>query len=45
MVKTIQKYQGAFNTVIERLKQNDSVLAVMVFGSIITGDLWEESDI
>ncbi|MCY6370476.1 nucleotidyltransferase domain-containing protein [Clostridium ganghwense] len=45
MLNTIQKYQDAFNSVIERLKKNDSVLAVMVFGSIITGDLWEESDI
>ncbi|MCY6483597.1 nucleotidyltransferase domain-containing protein [Clostridium aestuarii] len=45
MVKTIQKYQNAFNLLIDRLKNNESVLAVMVFGSVITGDLWEESDI
>src|SRR3712207_802542 len=43
--KTIVQYQKAFNNLISRLKCNDKVLAVMVFGSIITGDLWEESDI
>lgn len=45
MGKTIVQYQKAFNNLISRLKCNDKVLAVMVFGSIITGDLWEESDI
>lgn len=45
MVKSILQYQMAFNTIIERLKDNKSILAVMVFGSIVTGDLWEESDI
>lgn len=43
--RTILQYQKAFNSVIERLKGNDSVLAVMVFGSMVTGDLWDESDI
>ncbi|NEZ45624.1 nucleotidyltransferase domain-containing protein [Clostridium niameyense] len=45
MNKDIIRYQKAFNTIIERLKDNDKVLAVMVFGSMVTGDLWEESDI
>ncbi|HBC96927.1 MAG TPA: nucleotidyltransferase [Clostridium sp.] len=45
MEKTILQYQKAFNVVVKRLKSNDSVLAVMVFGSMITGDLWDESDI
>lgn len=45
MERTIQQYQKAFNTIIDRLKGNESVLAVMVFGSMVTGDLWEESDI
>lgn len=30
---------------MDRLKANKSVLAVMVFGSMVTGDLWEGSDI
>ena len=45
MVKTILQYQKAFNSIIDRLKVNESVLAVMVFGSMVTGDLWDESDI
>ena len=44
MERTILQYQKAFNSIIERLKSNDSVLAVMVFGSMVTGDLWDESD-
>lgn len=45
MNNKILKYQGAFNNVVKKMKNNDSILAVMVFGSIITGDLWKESDI
>lgn len=45
MHETIIQYQKAYNTIIERLKGNDSILAVMVFGSMVTGDLWDESDI
>lgn len=45
MNDNIIRYQAAFNNVIHRLKSNESVLAVMVFGSMVTGDLWEESDI
>jgi hypothetical protein len=39
------QYQKAFNSVIDRIKIDESVLSVMVFGSMVTGDLWEESDI
>jgi uncharacterized protein len=45
MDKTILQYQKAFKSIIERLKNNDYVLSVMVFGSMVTGDLWDESDI
>lgn len=45
MERTILQYQKAFNSIIERLKVNESVLAVMVFGSMVSGDLWDESDI
>ena len=45
MNKTILQYQKAFNSVVDRIKINESVLSVMVFGSMVTGDLWEESDI
>jgi predicted nucleotidyltransferase len=30
---------------VERLKKDNMVLGVMVFGSMISGDFWEESDI
>jgi predicted nucleotidyltransferase len=43
--KTILQYQKVFNSVMDRLKANKNVLAVMVFGSMVSGDLWEESDI
>ncbi len=45
MEKAVIQYQKAFNRIIERLKANEHVLAVMVFGSMVTGDLWDESDI
>jgi predicted nucleotidyltransferase len=45
MERTILQYQKAFNSIIDRLKANESVLSVMVFGSMVTGDLWDESDI
>jgi hypothetical protein len=45
MEKSILQYQKAFNSIVERLRGNSSVLAVMVFGSMVTGDLWDESDI
>ncbi|MDP4143962.1 MAG: nucleotidyltransferase domain-containing protein [Bacillota bacterium] len=45
MTKTILQYQKAFNSITEKLKANKTVLSVMVFGSMVSGDLWEESDI
>ena len=45
MGNIIVQYQKAYNTILEKLKGNESILAVMVFGSMITGDLWDESDI
>lgn len=45
MKKTISQYQKAFTTEIENLKSNKNVLAVMVFGSMVSGDLWDGSDI
>ncbi|GIM28624.1 nucleotidyltransferase [Clostridium polyendosporum] len=45
MAKLIIKYQKAFNSIISKLQDNENVLGVMVLGSMVTGDLWEESDI
>ncbi|MFX0548004.1 nucleotidyltransferase domain-containing protein [Hathewaya histolytica] len=45
MPKTISEYQEAFNEALENLKAKDSVAAIVVFGSIVNGDIWEKSDI
>ncbi|MDD3225178.1 MAG: nucleotidyltransferase domain-containing protein [Clostridium sp.] len=45
MGKSILQYQRVFTRVVEKLKENSDVLAVTVFGSMVSGDLWEESDI
>lgn len=45
MLKTLLQYQKVYNIVTKRLKENPKVLAVMVFGSMVSGDLWEQSDI
>lgn len=45
MDNIIIKYQKAYNKIIEELKNNGKILAVMVFGSMVSGDLWDESDI
>ncbi|GAA0747733.1 nucleotidyltransferase domain-containing protein [Clostridium oceanicum] len=45
MDNSIVKYQKAYSKIINRLKSNEDVLATMVFGSMVTGDLWKESDI
>ncbi|PKK38732.1 hypothetical protein ABB02_02038 [Clostridiaceae bacterium JG1575] len=41
----IAKYQQSYRQALETLKNNDDVLAVFVFGSMVSGDLWEKSDI
>lgn len=45
MSLNIRTYQSACETVLESLENNSQVLAVIVCGSIITGDIWKESDI
>lgn len=39
------QYQKAYTAIIEKLKLNKNVLAIMIFGSMVSGDLWEGSDI
>ncbi|WP_179122166.1 nucleotidyltransferase domain-containing protein [Caloramator quimbayensis] len=41
----IKEFQEAYSQVEEKLKKNSSVIAVVVYGSIIYGDIWQESDI
>lgn len=45
MAKSILDYQKSSEKLINILKVNKKVLAIFAFGSIISGDLWEESDI
>lgn len=45
MREVIKQYQLAYNNLIEDLKENDNVIGATVFGSIITGDIWKNSDI
>ncbi|MGL4771978.1 MAG: nucleotidyltransferase domain-containing protein, partial [Clostridium sp.] len=45
MSKTVVDYQKAFGKIIEQLQKNKEVLAIFTYGSIVSGDIWEESDI
>lgn len=45
MSKSILDYQKSSEKLINILKVNKKVLAIFAFGSIISGDLWDESDI
>ena len=45
MMNKIGEYQRAYNVTVENLKNNSKVRAIFVFGSMVTGDLWENSDI
>ncbi len=45
MSKSILDYQKSYEKLINVLEVNKKVLAVFAFGSIISGDLWDESDI
>lgn len=45
MLKTIVDYQKSSEKLINDLKINKKVLAIFAFGSIVSGDLWEGSDI
>lgn len=45
MIKTILDYQKSYSKIIDDLKLKDKVLAIFVYGSMITGDLWEGSNI
>ena len=45
MVKSIIDYQKSYKEITEILTKNTDVIAIFVFGSMVTGDLWEESNI
>lgn len=45
MAKSILDYQKAYKEITENLKENINICAIFVFGSMVSGDLWEGSDI
>lgn len=45
MSKTVEELQIAFQAIVNKLERNKKVLAILTFGSIVSGDIWEESDI
>lgn len=45
MSKSIAELQSAFQAIVKILKKNKKVLAILTYGSIVSGDIWEESDI
>ena len=45
MAKSIIDYQNAYKVITETLKKNNNILSIFIFGSMVSGDLWEESNI
>ena len=45
MEKSVADYQNAYKEIIEILKKNTNILSIFVFGSMVSGDLWEGSNI
>lgn len=41
----IREYQKAYEETLYNFKNSSNTLAVIVYGSIVTGDIWDESDI
>ena len=45
MAKSIIDYQNAYKEITDILKKNDNILSIFIFGSMVSGDLWDESNI
>ena len=45
MRNKIIEYQKVYKSIINDLSNNSNVLGVTVFGSMVAGDVWEDSDI
>ena len=41
---SIKTYQDAYEIAINKFKKNKHTLAVVIYGSMVSGDIWEESD-
>lgn len=40
-----EKYQAAFDSFLEKMKADETILAVYLFGSLARGDVWAKSDL
>lgn len=45
MGKQVVDYQNAYKEITNKLIKDKNTLAIFVFGSMVSGDIWEESDI
>ncbi|GAB6167553.1 nucleotidyltransferase domain-containing protein [Clostridium carnis] len=45
MGKAVIEYQKAYKEITDGLRKNKNIIGILVFGSMVTGDLWAESDI
>ena len=45
MAKSVVDYQNAYMEITEILKKNINIISIFVFGSMVSGDLWEGSNI
>lgn len=45
MSKEVLQYQQGFQKIVASLQRRKNVLAIFTYGSIVSGDIWEESDI
>ncbi len=45
MAVNIKVYQEAYESTINKLENNRQIVAIVVYGSMVSGDIWEESDI
>jgi hypothetical protein len=43
--EVLQTYQTALNDFIDRMKKDSNIIAAILFGSLVSGNVWEESDI
>lgn len=40
-----EKYQAAFDSFLEKVKADDTIIAAYLYGSLARGDVWEKSDL
>lgn len=45
MAKRVAELQNSFQSIVNTLRKNKMVLAIFTFGSIVSGDVWDESNI